>query len=109
MKSNKRLHAIYLILVLFGLHAVCKAQGAAEGAAKPALTSEQKKDVLLAARDLEVAQLRAQIVMVELEKARAAFEKAKADITPPGFALNEKLDLVKVPEAKPETKPVAGP
>ena len=68
----------------------------------PSLSEVQKLTVQNAAKDVELWQLRAQAAATEYDKARAVLTKLIADVTPAGFQLNEKLDLVPVP---PEKKP----
>jgi hypothetical protein len=59
----------------------------------PVLSDVDKRDLLLAFKDLEIAQLKLQALVTKL--------------TPPGFTINERLELVPLP--KPETKPKATP
>ena len=75
---------------------------AADGQAKPpVLTSEQKKDIQLAAKDVELWQLRAQQAATEFDKARTALQKLVASLTPDGYVMTERLDLVPEPAREP--------
>ena len=56
----------------------------------PSLTAEQKYAVALAVKDLEIAQLRAHV-------AQTALQQIVASVTPAGYQLTDKLELVKVP------------
>lgn len=62
----------------------------------PVLTEVQRLQVLNAAKDVELWQLKAQQAASEFEKAQAALAKLIATVTPSGYRLNEKLELVKV-------------
>lgn len=68
----------------------------------PALTDVQKLQVQNAVQAVELWQLRAQNAASEFEKAREALTKLVASVTPSGYQLSEKLELVPVP-------PVQGP
>lgn len=83
------------------LPAVAKADPAA-----PTLTTEQKLAVQNAAQQLEILQLRAQAIARDFEAARAALQQLVSAVTPEGYTLNDRLELVKVPEPKkePDTK-----
>lgn len=65
---------------------------AQEGSSTPTLTELQKLQVLVAAKDVEIMELRTQ-------QARDNLQKVIALVTPAGYQLNDKLELVKV-EAK---------
>lgn len=62
----------------------------------PVLTEVQRLQVLNAAKDVELWQLKAQQAANEFEKAQTALMKLVATVTPTGYRLNEKLELVKV-------------
>ena len=67
----------------------------------PRLTSEQKKDILLAVKDVELWQLKLQQAATELDKAKKALDTLVAASTPAGYQLTDRLDLVKLPEKWP--------
>lgn len=71
----------------------------------PTLTAEQRTTLLLAAKDVEIWQLRLQQAATELDKARTAVQQIVTTITPPGYVLNEKLELVKAPPPPPPPDP----
>lgn len=73
----------------------------AEGAA-PVLSDAVKSQIVIAAQAARIAELEAQRAISELEKARAALQQAIAAHTPAGYQLNDKLELVKLPEPKRE-------
>jgi hypothetical protein len=105
-KSNGRKNGIMLIgripraLVLALL--MVAPTVAADGPAKaPALTSEQRKDILLASKDVELWQLRTQQAAAEFEKARATLQKLVASLTPAGYTMTDKLELVPEPAKEP--------
>lgn len=74
----------------------------------PALTLEQKQAIQLAAKDIEIAQLRAQAAAAEFNAARESLTKLLALYVPAGYQLNEKFELVKVPPSA-LALPVVGP
>lgn len=86
------------VIVLYVLLAPWPAaqSGAPSDVKPPALTELQKKDILLAAKDVEIWQLRAQQAASEYQKASEAMQKLVAAATPPGYRLNEKLEPVKI-------------
>jgi hypothetical protein len=59
----------------------------AQEAKAPTLTTEQKLQLQLAVKDVELAQLRLKVLITAL--------------TPPGYQITDALELAKVPEAKP--------
>jgi len=77
-----RIRLILLALLLVPMGAL-----GAETPTPPVLSEVDKRDLLLAFKDLEIAQLKLQALVTKL--------------TPPGFQINEKLELVPLP--KPET------
>lgn len=76
------------------------ASPAIPAAQAPALTDLQKLQILNAAKDIELWQLKAQQAASEFEKARATLQQLLAAMTPAGYQINDKLELVKLPEAK---------
>jgi hypothetical protein len=76
---------------------------AAAPAAVPVLSDADKKDIVdkvnarqMLATQLENFQLKAQMTSVELEKATTALNQLITEKTPPGYQINDKLELVKV-------------
>lgn len=70
--------------------------------APPALTVEQKQQITIALQQVTIWELQAQRAAAEVEKARAAAQQLVSAIVPPGYSINEKLELVKLPEPKKE-------
>lgn len=77
---------------------VGQAQAPKPDAKPPALTDVQKKDILLASKDVEIWQLRMQQAASEFEKAQARLTTLIKAHTPEGYQMNDKLELVKVPD-----------
>lgn len=82
---------------------------AAADAAPKQLTLEQKQAIQLAAKDIEIAQLRAQQAAADYNAARERVSKLIASYVPAGYQLNEQLDLVKVPEPAKKDDPKKEP
>jgi len=63
-----------------------------EGPAKPpSLTDVQKLQLLNASKDVELLELR-------LQHARETLQRMVTIMTPPGYRMTDKLELVKLPE-----------
>lgn len=70
----------------------------------PVLTDVQKKDIQIAAQQVEIWNLRAQQAAAEFQKAQQALNQLIAQLTPQGYAITEKLELVKVAPPKKDDK-----
>jgi len=88
----------WLVLALcVAMFAVIVAQAPDPEIPKPTLTEVQKLQILNAAKDLEIAQLR-------LDAARAVMQTLVTALTPPGFQITSKLDLEPVPAPTKDSK-----
>ena len=87
-------------VMLAGLIGLYTASAQETAPSTPTLTEVQRLQVLNAAKDVELWQLKAQQAATEFEKARVTLTKLIEAVTPTGYQLNEKLELVKLPEAK---------
>jgi hypothetical protein len=99
--THTRVAALVGFLLLVGVFV--RAQEAPKAATGPTLSEVQKLTIQNKAKDVELWQLRAQQAASEYDKARADLTKLLAEVTPQGFTLNDRLDLVPVPA--PEKKP----
>lgn len=85
--------AFRIVVLLFALTLGITAQ---EGLAP--LTEVQKLQLQVAAKEVEIWQLRTLAAQTEFEKARTALKTLIDTVTPAGYVLNEKLEFVKVPK-----------
>lgn len=89
MRNFKTLLAIVVFCLIANL-------GAQENK-KPELTEVQKLQIVNASKDVEIWQLRTQQAASEYEKARLALKQIIENVTPKGYQLNEKLELIEIP------------
>ncbi len=77
----------------------------------PVLTEVQKLQLINAAKDVEIWQLKAQQAASEFEKARTTLQQMAVSMTPDGYVINEKLELVRATtsDATPPAKPPGAP
>lgn len=68
----------------------------------PALTELQRAQLLYASSQVELWELRTQTAASSLERARASLQKMIVDMTPSGYRMTEKMELVKLPEPNKE-------
>ena len=71
-----------------------RARAQSDAQKPPSLSDVQKLQILNAAKDMEIAQLK-------LEAARAAMQTLVNALTPAGYQINERLELVPVTAKKP--------
>jgi len=64
------------------------------------LTEVQRLQVLNAAKDVEIWQLKVQQATVELDRSRDVLTKLIASVTPAGYRMNDNLELIAIPESE---------
>ncbi len=77
----------------------------AEHTKVPVLSTDERKDLQLLVKDLEIWQLKAQQAASEFEKARAALTQKVGQLTPPGWRLTDTLVFEPVPPPVPAKAP----
>jgi len=93
----KRIYWLIVVVVVVGLFSVLHGQETSASQKVPALTDVQKLTIQSAAKDVEIWQLRAQQATSEYQKAQAALQQYVASVTPAGYQITDKLELVPVP------------
>ncbi len=90
-------HLLIAAAVVLACVAMDHAQTPPVAAKPPTLSEVQKLRLVTAAKDVEVWQLRRQVVDQGLQKAQAALQELIAASTPAGYKLTDGLDLVALP------------
>ncbi len=89
---------IVALLVVCGL-ALAQDKALPPAGTPPALTETQRLQIQLAAKEVELWQIKAQQAAQEYERAGAALRALVAKLTPSGYTLNDRLELVPLPKA----------
>lgn len=74
------------------------AAGKATEAAAPVLSETDRLRLVVASQAVEIATLKVQTAAGELQRARGEWDRLVGVVTPAGWVLNDRLELVKAPK-----------